>query len=292
MVSTIRPNSTRFLKIAFVGFILIVAALYFVFPLAWIIIASMKDTNDLLSTGILQIPRKIVLIHNISFLSLFQHSIYWRWYANSIFYSTGVGLLTSLVSAMCAYPLAKHVFRGRESVFRLIVASLMIPGTVIAVPLFMLEKQMGLVDSYLGIILPMSVSPFGVYFLRIYIRDVVPDEIIDSAKMEGAGQVTIFWAIVIPMIRPALSTLLLITFTTTWNNFFLPLVLLHNPKLYPLTLGIQTWLSVINSIQASEAPWYPLIITGCLLSILPMVVAFVFLRNAIVRGLVEGGIKM
>lgn len=292
MVQNIRQNATRNLKVASVGIILLLAAVYFVVPLVWIIIASMKDTNSLLSTGILQIPRKIVLIHNLSFLSHFQHSIYWRWYANSIIYSAGVGLLTCLVSAMCAYPLAKHVFRGKESIFRLIVASLMIPGTVIAVPLFMLEKQMGLVDSYFGIILPMAVSPFGVYFLRIYIRDVVPDEIIDSAMMEGANQWTTFWAIVVPMIRPALSTLLLISFTTTWNNFFLPLVLLHDPNLYPLTLGIQTWLSVINSIQASEAPWYPLIITGCLLSILPMVIAFVFLRNAIVRGLIEGGIKM
>lgn len=282
----------RFTKIVLVVLVTAIVAAYFVFPVLWIIVASTKDTAALLGTGILQIPRRIVFIHNIAFLSLFQKSIYWHWYANSIFYSAAVGLLTCLVSSMAAYPLAKQTFQGRESVFRVIIISLMIPGTVIAVPLFMLEKVMGLVDTYLGVILPMTVSPFGVYFLRIYIRDVIPDEVLDAALVEGGSQWLIYSRVIVPMIRPALTTLLLISFTATWNNFFLPLVLLHNARLYPLTLGIDTWLSLINSVQASEAPWYPLIITGCLLSIAPMIIGFTVLRKAIVTGLTEGAIKL
>ncbi|WP_284228083.1 carbohydrate ABC transporter permease [Alicyclobacillus hesperidum] len=194
---------------------------------------------------------------------------------------------------MAGYALAKHKFRGRNITFFVILASMMIPGTVTAIPLFVVEQPLHLVDTYLGVIFPLIASPFGVYFLRIYIRDVVPNEMIEASKVDGASEGRTFWVIVLPIIRPALSTLFLISFIGTWNNFFLPLVLLHNQSLYPLPVGIESLLSLINTAAANQSiPLYQLVITGSLISIIPMIVGFVIFRKHIVTGLTQGSIKL
>ncbi|GMA57397.1 hypothetical protein GCM10025858_19000 [Alicyclobacillus sacchari] len=188
--------------------------------------------------------------------------------------------------------MAKHRFRGRDVTFYLILASMMIPGTVTAIPLFVVEQPLHLVDTYFGVIFPLIASPFGVYFLRIYIRDVVPNELIEASKVDGASERRTFWRIVLPIIRPALSTLFLISFIGTWNNFFLPLVLLHSQSLYPL-LGIESLLSLINTAAANQTlPLYQLVITGSLISILPMIIGFIIFRKHIVTGLTQGSVKL
>jgi multiple sugar transport system permease protein len=273
--------------------VLVILACYFVLPVVWILISSTKDANELESLGIFSLPRKWHFIQNVRLLTTYSGGIYWRWFLNSAIYSIVVAILTCIVSAMGGYALAKYHFRGRNFVFLIVLASLMIPGTVTAIPLFMVEQPLGLVNTYLGVILPLIASPFGVYFLRIYIQDVVPNDLLEAASIDGASAARIFWRIVIPVIRPALTTLFLISLIGTWNNFFLPLVLLHNQALYPLPVGIQSLLSLINTPEAAETvPLYPLIITGSLISIAPMIIGFTIFRKQIVTGLTQGSVKL
>lgn len=272
--------------------IMILAACYFLFPVVWILVASTKDTNSLLETGLFSLPRHIQFFHNLIALSTFQHGQYWLWYLNSMIYAGITGVLTCFVCSLAGFSLAKFHFRGKKAVFGAVMASLMVPGTVIAIPLFILDGLLGIRDSYLGIILPLIVNPFGVYFLRIYVNDVVPDELLAAGKVDGASQWRLYRQIVFPLIRPALATLFLISFIGTWNNFFLPLVVLHSSSLFPVTLGLDTWISSMNTPAALQIAWYPLIITGSLISIIPMVIGFIFLKKYIVVGLARGSIKM
>ena len=272
---------------------LVVVAVYFLIPVIWLLIASTKTQAELQSTGIFSLPRHLELVQNIRLLFGYNGGVFARWFLNSIIYSGGVSILTCLVSAMAGYALAKFEFRGRESLFYVILASMMIPGTVATIPLFVIEQPLHLVNTYLGVILPLIASPFGVYFLRIYIRDVVPNEMLEAAKVDGAPERTIFWRIVLPVIRPAIVTLLLISFIGTWNNFFLPLVLLHNQSLYPLPVGVDVLLSLIATPAADQSmPIYQLVITASLLSILPMIIGFILFRKQIVTGLTQGSVKL
>ncbi|MBF8377277.1 carbohydrate ABC transporter permease [Alicyclobacillus mali] len=272
---------------------LVVVAVYFLIPVVWLFIASTKTQVELQSTGIFSLPKRLALLQNIRLLFAYSNGVFARWFLNSIIYSGSVAILTCLVSAMAGYALAKFDFRGREVLFYVILASMMIPGTVATIPLFVIEQPLHLVNSYLGVILPLIASPFGVYFLRIYIRDVVPNEMLEAAKVDGAPERTIFWRIVLPVIRPAVVTLLLISFIGTWNNFFLPLVLLHNQSLYPLPVGVDVLLSLIATPAADQSmPIYQLVITASLLSILPMIIGFILFRKQIVTGLTQGSVKL
>ncbi|WP_304459720.1 carbohydrate ABC transporter permease, partial [Alicyclobacillus sendaiensis] len=244
---------TRHLITVVVMAFLVVVAIYFLVPVVWLIIASTKTQTELQSTGIFSLPRDIHLIQNIQLLFQYNNGVFARWFINSIIYSGGVAVLTCLVSAMAGYALAKFDFRGREVLFYVILASMMIPGTVATIPLFVIEQPLHLVNTYFGVILPLIASPFGVYFLRIYIRDVVPNEMLEAAKVDGASEQAIFWRIVLPVVRPAIVTLLLISFIGTWNNFFLPLVLLHNQSLYPLPVGVDVLLSLIATPAADQS---------------------------------------
>ncbi|QQE77989.1 carbohydrate ABC transporter permease [Alicyclobacillus sp. SO9] len=271
--------------------ILLAAACYFLLPIAWILVASTKDTKSLLSTGMFQLPSHFHFFQNLVYLTTFQHGEYWLWYLNSILYSGIVGVGTIIVCSMAGYALSKYQFRGKTLTFYAVMGSLMMPPTVIAIPLFILEGFLGIRNSYLGVIFPLLINAFGVYFLRIYINDVVPDSLLEAGRVDGASPWRIFWQIVFPLIRPASATLFLISFIGTWNNFFLPLVILHSSRLFPVTLGLDTWTSSMNTAAAQNVSWYPLIITGALVSIIPMVIGFIFLRKYIVAGLAQGSVK-
>ncbi|KRW92186.1 ABC transporter permease [Alicyclobacillus tengchongensis] len=292
--SRVRPSSVLKSFVTFVvTVVLLVLAFYFLIPVVWILVASTKTQAELSSTGIFSFPAHIVLWENLKLLFTYSGGVYVRWFVNSIIYAGSVAICTCVICSMAGYALAKHKFRGRNITFFVILASMMIPGTVTAIPLFVVEQPLHLVDTYLGVIFPLIASPFGVYFLRIYIRDVVPNEMIEASKVDGASEGRTFWMIVLPIIRPALSTLFLISFIGTWNNFFLPLVLLHNQSLYPLPVGIESLLSLINTAAANQSlPLYQLVITGSLISIIPMIVGFIVFRKHIVTGLTQGSIKL
>ena len=270
--------------------ILLLMAAYFMVPLVWLLLATTKDTYQLFHTPMFGLPHHLSLWKDLQWISSYNGGEYWRWFLNSVIYSGSVAILGSLLSAMVGYAIAKFRFPGRRLFFSTVVAALMVPGAVLVIPLFVLERSMGLLNSYGGVILPMLISPFGVYFMNVYMGDAMPNELLEAARVDGAGDIQTFVRIVLPVVRPGLITLFLISFIGSWNNFFLAFVLLSKSSLYPVTLGLSIWLSNLNS-PGTGVPLYPLVLLGSFLSILPMLILFPFLRRYITIGLVQGSVK-
>lgn len=280
------PGST----LAFTAFLVLVAV-YFVIPLAWLLVSMTKSQIQLFSTGIFTFPHHLNLVQNFTAVSRYQGGRFWRWFGNSIGYSVVIATFATLFSAAAGYSLAKHSFSGKNVVFWLVLVSLMIPGAVSVIPVFIMERSAGLLNSYLGVILPQLVSPFGVYFMRIYIGQTMPGDLIDAARIDGASDIRTFFSIALPVNRPGLITLFLIVFVGSWNNFFLPFLLLSSSRLFPLSLGLYSWLGLISQHTAGVS-YDSLLIMGSAISVVPMLILFPFLSRYIGSGLAQGSIKI
>lgn len=265
---------------------MVVFAAYFLVPMWWLIVASSKNRASLTSGG-LWFSGPFELFHNIGQVLTYQNSLFLRWLANSMVYA-GVGAaLGTLFASMCGYALAKYTFRGREAAFNVILAGVLVPATALALPLFLLFSKINATDTVWSVLLPSTVSPFGVYLSRIYAASGVPDELLEAARLDGASELRMFFTIGTRLMTPALVTIFLFQFVAVWNNYFLPLVMLQNVHLYPVTLGLTTW----NS-QVTHGPELQLfVIVGALLSILPLVAAFVSLQRFWRSGLSDGAVK-
>jgi multiple sugar transport system permease protein len=268
---------------------LLIAALYVIAPIYWLIVASSKDTSQLFSTSTFLPPAHLSLWSNLKSLFSYNGGNYKWWYVNSLIYATATATFATAVSTLCGYGLAKYRFLGRRAVFGLIVGSLMVPATALVVPLFLLEHDMHLTNTYQGVILPLMVYPFGVYFMSIFAAEAVPGTLIDSCRIDGAGEFRTFWKIGRPILMPGMVTLFLLSFIGTWNNYFLPLVLLGSETRFPLTVGLSAWSSNLNLAGAGQ-PLYPEVILGSLLSVLPMIILFPFLQKYVARGLTLGAV--
>jgi multiple sugar transport system permease protein len=258
-------------------------------PLYWLLISSTKNSAQLFATPTFLPPSYLSLSQNLSTLFSFSNGDFKFWIMNSALYATITAGLATAVSTLCGYSLAKYRFRLRRAVFGLVVGSLMVPATVLVVPIFMLESYLHLNNSYEGVILPLALYPFGAYFMSIYSADAVPDTLIDAARIDGASELTIFWRVARPVLVPGMATLFLLSFIGTWNNYFLPLVLLGDPARFPLTVGLTTWASELHLAGVSQ-PLYPEVILGSLISVLPLLILFPFLQKYVARGLTFGAI--
>lgn len=272
-------------RIIVVG-VLVVVAFYFLLPVYWLVVAATKTTGDLFGTFGLWFSDP-QLLENLGAVLSHNDGIYLRWVLNSVLYA-GVGAaVATLFAAMSGYALAKFQFWGREAVFNTILAGVLIPGTALALPLFLLFSQWGLGNTYLAVLLPSMVSPFGVYLCRIYAAAAVPDSILEAARIDGASEWRIFRSLVLRLMTPALVTVFLFQFVGIWNNYFLPLVMLSDPELYPVTLGLTAW----HSFADRQPELYQLTIGGALLSVVPLMIAIVVLQRYWKGGLAEGSVK-
>jgi multiple sugar transport system permease protein len=166
----------------------------------------------------------------------------------------------------------------------------MVPRTALVIPVFLLLSNIGLVDTPLAVILPSLVFPLGVYLMRVYVEQSVPDDLLDAARIDGAGEIRIFASVVFRIIAPAFVTVLLLSFVQTWNNYFLPLVVLSTPRLFPLTVGLASWYQQASAGSGAQA-LFSLVMTGALVSIIPVTIAFLFLQRFWQDGLTTGGVK-
>jgi multiple sugar transport system permease protein len=265
--------------------VLLLGALYCLIPIAWVVVAATKDRSELFST--FTFAPGTGLFQNLSDLTAYRDGIFWRWMANSAFYAGLGALLSAAVSAAGGYALGRYSFRGREAVFKMILAGVLVPSIVLAVPQYLLLSKLGMADSYWSMLLPSVLSPYGVYLVRIYAAASVPAELMEAARMDGASEWRIFSRIAVPMMMPGLITVFLFQFVGIWNNFLLPFVMLADDEKFPITLGLYTLLAQ----GASQPALYTLVITGCLLAILPLIGLFLVIQRFWSLDLMSGSVK-
>jgi multiple sugar transport system permease protein len=267
---------------------LFIATVYFIVPFLWLLISSTKDAGDLFGTFGLWFAPNFNLFSNLQQLFTYDNSIFLQWLANSFLYA-GVGsIIATFLSALAGYALAKYVFRGRSFIFSCVLGAILVPATALALPLYLLMSQWGLTNTYWSVLLPSIISPFGVYLSRIYATASVPDELIEAARIDGAGEFNIFVTIAMRLMTPALVTVLLFQFVAVWNNYFLPLVMLSNEKLFPITLGLQTWNVTTGGTNKFL---YTQIVTGALVSSIPLIIGCILLQRFWRGGLGVGSVK-
>ncbi|MFF1719903.1 carbohydrate ABC transporter permease [Streptomyces sviceus] len=265
--------------------VLILGALYCLVPIAWVVVAATKDRSELFST--FTFAPGSGFFQNLSDLTAYRDGIFWRWMANSAFYAGLGALLSAAVSAAGGYALGRYSFRGREAIFKMILAGVLVPSIVLAVPQYLLLSKLGMADSYWSMLLPSILSPYGVYLVRIYAAASVPAELMEAARMDGASEWRIFSRIAVPMMMPGLITVFLFQFVGIWNNFLLPFVMLADDEKFPITLGLYTLLAQ----GASQPALYTLVITGCLLAILPLIGLFLVIQRFWSLDLMSGSVK-
>ena len=277
-----KPMPTRILPTLVMG----VFTLYFLVPIWWLIVAAGKTRSQFSSTAPLWFA-DFALLDNLRELFAYRDGVFLRWLANSIAYTGGAALLGTLLAAMCGYALAKYRFPGREAVFNLVLGGVLVPATALALPLFLIFSQFNATNSFWSVFLPSLVNPFGVYLARIYATASVPDELLEAARLDGSGEVRTFFEVSSKLMFPALVTIFLFHFVAVWNNFLLPLIMLGNERLFPVTLGLYSWNTQVN--QHPELRM--LVLVGALVSIVPLVIAFLLLQRFWRNGLGAGAVK-
>ncbi|WP_329342799.1 carbohydrate ABC transporter permease [Streptomyces sp. NBC_00663] len=265
---------------------------YFLLPLCWLLIASTKSTQDLFNSFGLWFSHAPQLLTNINATFTQDDGVFVHWLLNTALYAVVSALGAALLAAAGGYGFAKFRFRGDRLAFNLVLGAVMVPTTALAIPTYLLFAKAGLVNTPWAIILPSLVNPFGLYLMRIYAADAVPDSLLEAARIDGAGEARIFFRIALRLLGPGLVTVLLFTLVATWNNYFLPLIMLNDPNLYPITVGLASWAAQAqNGGAGASSDMLALVVTGSLLSIVPLVVAFLMLQRYWQSGLAAGGVK-
>lgn len=269
--------------------VMTIIVIYSLLPLFWLLVGSTKTQSELMTSFGLWFSGPFSLFDNIAQTLSYDNGVFIRWFGNTLLYVVvGAGGATFL-AALGGYGLAKFNFPGKKAVFAVVLGAVAIPGTALAVPTFLMFSQMGLTNTPWAIILPSLISPFGLYLIWTYAADAVPTEVLEAARMDGAGEFRTFFTISLRLLAPGLVTVLLFTVVATWNNYFLPLIMLSEPTWYPLTVGLNQWNQQAQTVGGDAI--YNLVITGSLLTIVPIVVAFLFLQRFWQSGLAAGSVK-
>jgi multiple sugar transport system permease protein len=263
---------------------------YFIIPIVWVFVNSTKSNEQLFSTFSLWFPDKWNLTTNLSALFTQDNGVFLTWTRNTVFYSITSAVGSTLICAMGGYAIARFNFRGKMFVEASTLSMVMVPATVLVMPLYLMLSKLNMVNTVWAVILPSLLSPFGVFLVKVFIESSIPDEILQSARIDRAGEFRIFWQIVLPMLRPALVTVFLFSLVSSWNNFFLPLVMLSEQKYYPLTVGLTAWFAQASQ-EGGNSILFNLVIAGSLVAIIPLIISFIFLQRYWQGGLTAGSVK-
>ncbi len=249
-------------------------------PLVWMVSASLMPTGQATTYPPRFFPHGITFEH---YAALFTRLSLGRYFLNSTLVAVSATLVSLLLNSMAGYALAKLKFGGRERLFRLLVAGLVVPSQVTMLPLFLLLRAMGLVNTYLGAIVPAMATIFGIFLIRQYALSI-PDDLLDAARLDGAGEFRLYWSVVLPALRPILATLAIFTFLSTWNDFLWPLVVLTDDAKYTLPVALAGLVG--EHVQDTE-----LMMAGSVLTVLPVLLLFVVLQRYYIEGIMAGSTK-
>ncbi|WP_326597488.1 carbohydrate ABC transporter permease [Streptomyces sp. NBC_01803] len=263
--------------------------LYALVPLVWLVINATKTQESLLNSFGLWFSGDFAFFDNIGDTLTYDDGIFTRWLLNTVLYVVlGAGGATFL-AVMGGYALAKFDFPGRRAVFAVVIGAVAVPGTALAVPTFLMFSKMGLTNTPWAVIIPSLISPFGLYLMWVFTTEAVPTELLEAARIDGAGELRTFFRVVLPLLAPGIVTVSLFTMVATWNNYFLPLIMIKDPDWYPLTLGLNSWNAQASTVGGEAV--FNLVIAGSLLTIVPLVAAFLLLQRYWQSGLAAGSVK-
>ena len=249
-------------------------------PLLWMVSASFMPTGEATALPPRLLPSAVTLEH---YRALFTRLSLARYAVNSALLAVAVTLVSLLLNSMAGYALAKFRFGGRDRIFQGLLAALVIPGQVAMLPLFLMLKEMGVINTYWGVIIPGMASVFGIFLMRQYALSI-PDTLLDAARIDGAGEFRIYWFLVLPACAPILVTLAIFTFMGTWNDFLWPLIVLTDDRMYTLPVALA-------NLAGEHVQDIELMMAGAVLTVLPVVVVFVALQRYYIAGILSGGIK-
>jgi multiple sugar transport system permease protein len=280
-------------------------AILFVAPFGWLISASVQPISTIFANPPTWWPDHPTLSGYKGFLNVGhltqaqqgQGHGDWRWFANSAFVAIIVTVLQTFFNALCAYCFAKRKFPGRDGIFLLFLATMMVPGMVLVIPNYIIIQHIpffggndwlgnggsGLLNSYSGLILPQVVSAFGIFLLRQYMLSI-PDQLLEAARVDGASEFRIFWSVVLPLCTPALAANAIFTFQGVWEDFFWPLIVMSDPDKYTAPVGLALF------VVQNRTSWN-LLFAGSVIATLPMVVVFMFFQRQFVQGIALTGVK-
>ncbi|MFC7876382.1 carbohydrate ABC transporter permease [Isoptericola sp. NPDC057391] len=284
-----RPSVARPRRSPLLTVLTAVVLVYSLVPLAWLLINATKTQEDLFSSFGLWFGDSFSLWDNIVTTLTYDDGVFVRWFGNTVLYVVvGAGGATFL-AILGGYALAKLDFPGKRGVFALVIGAVAVPGTALAVPTFLMFSQLGLTNTPWAVIIPSLISPFGLYLMWTFAAEAIPGELLEAARIDGAGEFRTFFRVSLPLLAPGIVTVLLFTMVATWNNYFLPLIMLRDSSWYPLTLGLNAWNA--QAATAGGEAIFNLVITGALLTILPLVAAFLLLQRYWQSGLAAGSVK-
>lgn len=264
--------------------VLALSVVYFLLPLWWVVVSATKSNSSLQnSNGFwFDAPQ---LLENVQRTLSYDGGLFSRWLWNSLLYSGAAALLGTVVAVAAGYVLGKFDFRGKGVVFGSILAGVLVPNALLTIPLYFVASWAGMINTPWAVIIPTAVSPFGVYLARIYAEQSIPDELLEAARMDGAGEWRTFFTIASRILGPATVTIFLFIFVSSWNNFLLPLMMLNAEELKPVTLGLYGWQSYRGAAN------YDIVVTGALIAIVPMAILFFTMQRYLRTGLAAGSVK-
>ena len=260
---------------------LVALMVVYVAPLLWALSSSFKDRSDIFAFPPRLIPDPATLD---SYSTLLSTQPFWRWMLMSTVVATASTILTVFFCALAGFGFAKYEFRGKKLLFDLMFSSMAVPFAVIVVPLFVLVAKLGLANPFFALVVPWVAPAFGIFMMRQYTEQAVPDEILDAARIDGCSEFRTFLAVVVPLLRPALGALAVWSFLNTYNNLLWPLVIIAEPEYYTVPLGLQ-------ALFGAEGRQYDLVMAGSILATVPALVVFFVLRRQLVSGLTAGAVK-
>jgi multiple sugar transport system permease protein len=263
--------------------LLIVLTLIFLAPLFWMLVTSVKTSNDATALPLSWLPRPFSLDAYRTVLSTASATPVLRWFVNSLVTAAANAVLIVIVDALAAYALARLRFRGRKVVFATVVATLFVPPFVFLIPNFLIVSRLGWLDSLWALIIPSAGGAFGVFFLRQFFASL-PVELEEAALIEGANQWQIFTRIVLPLARPALATLTVLSFLTNWNDFLWPVYVLFSADHQTLPAGLST-------LQNSATTNYPIAMAGAMVASVPVLILFVAAQRHVIQSVAHSGLK-
>ncbi len=261
--------------------ILIVAAFLSLVPFYWMIMSSFKPLNDILTIPVTVVPPHFTLDN---YSNLLTQTLFLRSVLNTLVVAGSSMVLQVFLCALAGFAFAKYRFRGRNLLFTLVLGTVMIPVSVQLVPNYILMAKIGWLNTLLPLIIPTAANAFGIFWMRQYMYSV-PDELLDAGRLDGASEFGLFWRIVVPVVRPALSALALFVFTTSWNDFLLPLVYLRSQE----TFTVQLMIDSIFRVRFQQN--FDLLMSASVLAVIPMTLLFFTLQQQFVAGLTLGSVK-